>query len=576
MRVDRILGRAGTLFVTAMALGATAVARAEGLFGTAQVQFHRIEGTLPLRRSDGTTRLVPFARDQWIQSYDLNHRAYPRQNVLVQSTLRLNDQFVVGSPERQTVPLGSVRVMHPYATLFASIQPVIAETPLILPGATPVDSATATSVRLERRETQLVGRLAVPNWPSLDLRWLGRRNEPVNLGGNGGVIVAGEKSRQRTARLGYAREAWNAYAEWSDQKFEREVQGTISTDQRILRSGVSLHLAPAGRGSLLASYDLTDTRSGFSGSRTAHTLAHSAQLNGDWRHTPKLVTQVNGNLRSSTSTQTVTGTLTDAEGALLTNYYFTPRVRATAGGGTRTVRTTSGQRLLSYFTTLAAADGEVRHDWTANSLLSNTVNWDPERGTFAVQTVGGYSRMRLHGRGQLDGDLQFTANGDTATALQRYSNSWGLRLSLEPLRSLTLAGSMRSYRVGAELLTATGVTRTRGVDVILRPMLNMDLTASWVSTGLLPSDSPRIETRSATGRWTPWAPLQLTGSWSKSDQVRTSTAITPFRAREIASGRAFVTLSRRLSAAAGFTVANPGSGSSSKEFDAILTWSFGR
>ena len=144
------------------------------------------------------------------------------------------------------------------------------------------------------------------------------------------------------------------------------------------------------------------------------------------------------------------------------------------------------------------------------------------------------------------------------------------------IASLRRDGSLRSYRVGSALFTATGVTRTRGADVVWRPFPGMDLTGSWVSTGLLPNDDPRVETRSLTGRWTPWAPLQLTGTWSKSDQVRTSTAITPFRARELASGRANVTLTRRMSAAGGFTVANPGTENSSKEFDAILTWSFGR
>jgi hypothetical protein len=560
-----------------LSLLAPAPASSEGLFGTAQVQFQRSEDVLFLRQADGSTRRTPFTREQWIQSYDVNHRAYPRTNVLLQSTFRFTDQAVVGRTDRQTVPTGSMRLLHPYASLFASVQPTFTRQPLLALGASAVDSATGTSIRLQRREAQLIGRVAMPSWPTLDLSWIRRSNDPVDLStGAGNAFLPGERNRQRSARVAYDRERWSAYGAWTDQRFERDVSGSVASNQRSLRSGGSLRLAPRPEAGLTIVYDYTDTKSGFENARSTKIRGHSADVNGDWRHSERLVTSLTGNFRRTVSTQLRDGAQNDYEAGLLTSWQPRPGTRLSTGGGARTVRLLAGPRTLGYFTTVAAGEGRVRPGWTVNSLASNTVNWDPERGTFAVQTAGGTSRMLFGKRGQLDGDVQVTANGDTASAPQRWTNAWGLRANVQPLRSLTLAASLRSYRVGPGLLEPTARTRTHGADATWRPFTNFDLTGSWVSTGLLPNDAPRLVTRSMTARLSPRPSFQLSGSWSSSTQERASTVATPFVAREFASARMLLTLSRRLATSGGFTVANPGTDRSAKEYDAIVTWSFGR
>src|ERR1043165_8358901 len=84
-------GRAGVAVAAALvAMGISKAARSEELFGNAQIQFQRVETTTAFLDASGALGSRRVARELWMQSYDVNHRAYPRENVLLQSTLRLS------------------------------------------------------------------------------------------------------------------------------------------------------------------------------------------------------------------------------------------------------------------------------------------------------------------------------------------------------------------------------------------------------------------------------------------------------------------------------------------------------
>lgn len=568
MRVDVGTGRwgwAGAVIVLVLAPGA----RAEGLFGSAQVQFQRVEDFTIVQRADGTFERRPFSREFWLQTYDVNHRAYPRQNLLLQSSIRFTDLAYVRNANQERTPTGSMRLIHPWANFLASTQPSLSRVALIPAGASALDSVNATTITLRRRESQFVGHVAPPRWPTLDLSWLQRSRDAV-------ASAPGEDSRQRNVRLGYDRDTWTTFASWTDQRFERRVPGTVASDQRILRGGGSARFTPAAPVGLTFRYDYTGTRSGFVGARKVDSRTHNADAGGDWRHSERWVTSLTANLRRTVSTQIREGAQNDYETALLSTWQPVPVARVTAGGGVRSVRLLEGMRTLRYVTTVASSDGQLRPGWRTNATASNTFSWDPERGAFGVQGVGGASRMRFGRNARFDADLQLTANGDTAAVASRYSNSWGTQLVLQPLRAWNLSGSLRSYRVGASWLRPSGVSKNRRVDLTWKPMPGADVTGSWSSTGLLPLDSPRQVTRSVAARLSPTASLQLTGNWSRSSQERVSTVGAGFLAREVASGRAQLALSRRLTATGSLTVADPGTDRSSKQYDAVVTWSFGR
>lgn len=570
MRGSGPVGRSWVWGAVLTALLAPTGATAEGMFGTAQVQYQRVEDFLYLVRADGTQELKPYTRELWLQTYDLNHRAYPRQNMLLQSSLRLTELSYSKSADFQRTPFGSMRLLHPYANFYVSSQPTLSRVALVPVGGTAADSARATTLETRRLENQFIGHVAVPKMPTLDVSWITRRTGAV-------ASVPGDQSRQRNARLAYDRETWNTFVSWTDQRSQRRTANVVPMEQGIFRTGAAARTSPMPQLGLHAQYDLTDTRSGFRGAAKASTQTHSAEAGADWRHTTRWNTSLAGNLRSTRTSLLRNRIQNDYESSLSTNWQPLPLTRLTAAGGVRSQRLASGaNRTLEYLTTLAAGDVQVRPGWRANATASNTVNRDPERGAYAVQTVGGTSRMMFGRVNQFDADLNVTVNGDTGSVPQRYSNAWGTRVAIQPLRGITLIGSLRNYRVGPGLLTSTSISRTRGADVLWRPVSTFDVTGSYSVTGVPPGDAPRMVSRSVTGHWAPRSSVQLTGTWSNSSQDRASTSGTGFVGREFASGRAQVAFTRRLSATGGLTVANPGTNRSAKEYDAMVTWSFGR
>ena len=130
--------------------------------------------------------------------------------------------------------------------------------------------------------------------------------------------------------------------------------------------------------------------------------------------------------------------------------------------------------------------------------------------------------------------------------------------------------------MGPRFLQANAVSTTRALDLTWRPMPGMDFTGSFASTGLMPSDRQRVTTQSVLGHFTPRASISLIGSWSRSSQNVTSTGSAQLTGRDIASARAQLTLSRRVAASAGFTVADPGKARETRQVDGVFTWSFGR
>jgi hypothetical protein len=218
----------------------------------------------------------------------------------------------------------------------------------------------------------------------------------------------------------------------------------------------------------------------------------------------------------------------------------------------------------------------ARRDWQLTGSLTTTTNWDPERGHYSVQTLGFTSRMEARRRAQLDIAWQLTANGDTALTSQAATINWGARLDLTPLRSLTVTGALRAARTGPGLVVVSSVTRTRSLSFSWHPTPAATLVGSYSSTGLLPDDSPRNSTRSLTAQYAPSPRLQFTGVWSKSTQVSAIPVAGGLAGSEIVSGRLQSALTNRLTAAAGASVSDRGQPQSSKQYDATMTWSFGR
>jgi hypothetical protein len=544
-------------------------ARAEGLFGSLQVQAQRIEDVVFVTQPDGT--LVPrqVARSQFVQSYDVNHRDYPREDLLIHTALRFTGISFSNSPNTLRTPEGSIRMVHPWMNLFASRIASTAKVGVGVSGSTAQDTGAVFTVTTKQVEDQIVAHVAPPHWPELVGSWRERERKPTDLS-------PGESSRERMARASYYRDRGSIYAGWSDHHSERTVSAATPLDQTVASAGGSIRLSPLRHTALTAQYDVTDTRSGFTGQRQARTRTDVGEASGTWRPRPTLYGDMNVIYRRTQSTQALRAVQNDWEGVALGTWQRSRGVKFSAGGGTHTVLGLDRDKLVSYLTAIASGDGRVRRDWLANGQVSLTRNFDPVRGRYTVGIAGGSTHMAFSPRAILDGTAQVTTNGDTATVEQRVSSSWNLRLSLIPLRSFTASVGLRSFRVGPRFLHANAVSTTRGLDLTWRPMPKMDITGSFASTGLMPYDNQRVTTQSVLGHYAPNASLSLIGTWSHSSQKVTSTGSAQLTGHEIASARAQLALSRRLTASAGFTVAEPGRPQRTRQVDGVVTWSFGR
>jgi len=544
-------------------------ARAEGLFGSLQVQAQRIEDVVYVTQSDGT--LVPrrVARSQFLQTYDVNRRDYPREDLLIHSSFRFTGISFANSSNSLRTPEGSIRVVHPWANLFASRIATTSKVGIGASGAVTPDTAAALTVTTKQIEDQVVAHVAPPHWPDLTASWRTRER-------NASDLSPGEESRERMARASYYRDRGSIYVGWSDHHVERKVANPAPLDQSVASAGGSYRLSPLPHTSLTAQYDLTDTRSGFTGQRTTRTRSDVGEATGNWRPAPKLSGDVNVLWRRTESTQLLRSVQNDWETVALGTWQHSRAARFSAGGGAHTVLGLGRSSVVSYLTAIASSDGRVRRNCQANGQLSWTRNLDPLRGRYSVGIAGGSTHTVLGPRAGLDGTLQLTTNGDTASANERTSSTWNLRLNLIPLRSFTASVGLRSFRVGPRFLHASAASTTHGADLTWRPMPGMDFTGSFASTGLMPDDRQRVTTQSVLGHYAPRASISILGSWSRSSQNVTSTGSAQLTGREIASARAQLTMSRRVAVSAGVTVADPGHARATRQMDGVLTWSFGR
>ena len=562
-------GLAGPCGALLLVLALVPPARAEGLFGSLQVQAQRIEDVVFETKPDGT--LVPrqVVRSQFLQTYDVNRRDYPRDDLLIHSALRFTGISFANSANSLRTPEGSLRVVHPWANLFASRLVTNSKVSLNVTGSLAPDTAAGLTVTTRQVEDQLVAHIAPPRWPEFTGSWR-RRDRGAS------ELAPGEESRERVARASYYRERGSIYVGYSDHHAERKVASPTPLDQRVASAGGSFRVSPLRHVGLSVQYDLTDTRSGFAGQRTARTRSDVGEASANWRPKPTLFGDANLLWRRTESTQLLRSVQNDWEGTALATWQRSRGTRLSAGGGTHTVLGLGRDAMVSYLTAIVSGDGRVRRDWRANGQLSFTRNYDPIRGRYSVGVAGGSTHMGFSPRAWLDGTAQLTANGDTASANERAASTWNLRLSLIPLRSLTASLGLRAFRVGPRFVHASAVSTTRGLDVTWRPMPGMDFTGSFASTGLMPDNRQRVTTQSVLGHVSPRPSISITGTWSHSSQNVTSTGGAQLTGRDIASARAQLTPSRRLALSAGFTVAEPGRARETKQMDAVATWSFGR
>lgn len=558
----RARGWGGACACAVAVVGAAVAAAAQPLSGHLQAQYQDVQQTVRRLARDGSLRDTTISSRFWIQSYQLNHAARVGENLDVVSQLRLTDLAYQGIASQSRTPYGALRVSHPLFGLSGSFRPATSVTAI-------GDTANSPSVRTRTQEALLSGYLSAPNLPRLDGSWIRRHRSrdgqtPEDLG------------YTRSLQTTWDRGPLNVRGGYSDLIHEPSGFGTRSTAQRSVTSGAALRAAPRPALSVGMDADFSHTRIEDSRGAGNRTQTLSGALTAGLRQSRRADWAMNYSVRRLEIAGPGASRLDDHDAALLLDLHPAPALRATLAGGARTARTASVNGLTRYASATAAFDGVVRPNWRGIASVSHVTSWNPGQAVFGVESFRGGSSFHLRQGFDATTDFQVTSNGDSAARGARLVMQAGSGLTATPWRGLTVVLAERRYRSGPNLFDAQSISHSAGLDLRWKPARTLDVTASLSRAGALPRDDPRVSTAQGTARWSHGPRLQLSGSWTRSDQVRAQSSAAQLPGREVMGGRLLLGLGRDLVFNAGMNVVDPRQATRARQLDATLTRSFGR
>ncbi|MEQ1834172.1 MAG: hypothetical protein ABL977_14070, partial [Candidatus Eisenbacteria bacterium] len=231
MRADRVVVRAVLAVTSVFALAPSA--QAQSITGFAQGQYQIYDQNVTRNGVLQSQRV-----ERWVQTFELQHFATPRNDLRVMSSFRLSELAYRGLPDQSRSPQGSIQVTHPWANFFAAYRPTTVTGGLGPSGfVATADSGRARTLTSRAQETLLSGQVAPPSWPRLDVAWTRRHR-------NRDEISPEEAGVTRTARMAWSNDQLNLYSSLGDQHTERGGVATGNT-QRTAGAGGALHLLPA-------------------------------------------------------------------------------------------------------------------------------------------------------------------------------------------------------------------------------------------------------------------------------------------------------------------------------------------
>lgn len=564
MRVDPACRLALLAAATVFALALASVAQAQSFTGYAQGQYQVYDQNIT---RDGILQRQRVER--WVQTFELQHFATPRNDLRVLSSFRLSDLAYRGLPDQSRSPQGSLQVTHPWANLFAAYRPTTVTGGLGPAGVVAAaDSGRTRTLTTRAQETILSGQIAPPAWPRLDVAWTRRHRDRDE-------ISAEEAGITRTARMAWSNDQLNLYSSIGDQHTERSGVNTGST-QRTASAGAALHLIPRAGANLDLSYDLNDAKVGNPARNSGSSRGHNAALNGAYR--PGGLTSWAGSWlwRRNESRGPQGFTSEDHEGTL--QYTLDPSgpFRFTAASGARTLRQVDGSRpLATSVSGVASLDGRVRSDWTGVASFTHVTNWEPTRGHWSVEAMRAGSQMRLARGLELSGDAQVSTSDDTTLRNVNTNTEANVRARFSPWRAFTAGWTARLSRLGDGLLQGgAGAARSAMWDVRWRPVPKLELTGTTAAA--VARGGASTTTHTAGMRWAAHARLQITGDWSRSSDARTTPGTQLVSGREIATAHVLALITRKLQLDAAAGVADRDSPRENRQATVTLTWAFGR
>ena len=550
-------------------------AAADAPYGSVQVQYQRSDDAAFFERGDGSFELRRARQEYFIRALDIRQQTYLRTDLMMEASLRISERDVVDSRSFSRVPVGGIRLVHPYLQVTASHQPGWERTALGsaagFAAGTRADSV-AREVNVHSRQSIFAAHLALPRLPRLDVTWVERQRRTDTGPGNRG--------RTRSARVTLDRDRYSAYASVNQSRFAMDAPGAPATEQTALMGGGSYVFAPRSNVSMRAQYDVSDVLTRSGGDTRPSLVSHTALLDGDWRHGPKWTTNSSLQWRRTATGTAAVRPQSSEEGALTSRYQFARRSQGIGVAGFRSVSVLGAggpqDGYQKYATAMATIDAPVRRRLGLAATASHTTTWDPDRSPYGVQVLSATTRGNVSRRLSADFNWQISATGDSSAANSRYSNAWALRVQGAPLRSLQGLVAFRAQRSGPGLLRPNSATRGLSAEVRWRPVPRLELFGQYSGTRIEPSQTTNLSTRMLSLRFEPSSAWQYYASWTRSEQRVQVSVAGQLSGREVLTTRVQYAPSRKLAANASLSYNDPGRDEESRRLDTTLVWSFGR
>jgi hypothetical protein len=517
--------------------------------GVAEVQYSRLS-------------LLDPANDVewWLTSLQLDYSSRFRKVYEFSSQFQFTDQKYVGRPDRQRLPVGSLRLAHPLFGLFGSYRPIRV-----------TDSRNMTT---GQQELNLTGYFQRTGLPRLSAAW-NRRNQDASGQFPGSVAV------RRSLMANYELGRLNLHAGYGDLAHENRTPAGRRGSENNFNAGSGIRFENR-KANAVFQYDYNQSRRRVDGARDATSRVHAASANGGLEFSTRTSASLSYSFRNVGATPSSPVSQVEHDGALSLVHRPLRAVQLSTGAGVRSVSIAERDETESFVMTSASAEGNARPGWKLGASANQSWNWLPGDRARPIQSVRSNTRMRLTKGLEAIGEASLSradrpgARADTITSATQVTWQTAAGLRAVPLRSVTLNANLRRYRTGTTLLGDGLASTTYTTSLDWRVSDKLQLNGSWGHAGGFVQNAPDRSTLQAAVQWTPSRSVQASGSYTRANQQLLDPGTSLTAAREAYGAWVAVALTRDLHTTIRYTEADPGLPTRTRQVSATLSQSLWR
>ena len=561
----------GGVGVVVLAAIAALPGRCWALSSQLAVQFHRVEEFVRLVRPDGTPFDTTLTNDVWTQMFGIRHSQRLGASTTLSSQFDWSDNYYVGQVFRNQTPSGRVSIASSTYAFSANYQQTLART-AFTPASGFLASGVAPATQVSSvgsQRLQVAGFLSLPRLPRIDLSWQRDHRNTYSFSPQ-------QTNISRSVRLSQSLGPMSVRFGYSDAARGVASARVQAPYQSAWDAQAGFGVTPRPEFSFGSQYTFSTVRRNVDTGVLDRNTTHGLSVGGGYRPRKDLSLDLAYAFRHSELGPNRRFVTVGHDGSLGLSYRPLPIASLGLAGALRTDATVGQVNVARSIVGSARVGGRMRHGWDADASASPSWSWDRFRSGITLDNVAGRSQFELrHGLTlTTDGQLSF---GSVASATgERTVATASVGVITHPFRAFDLSASQGSYRAGPRLAHATSRSRTQSLDLSWRPVRSVAFQAGLSQAGAQPNNRPRTSTGRYELRWQPSGGMSLATVYTRSNSQQTGAFSSQITGHESLAARLSALLGRSTQLSAGFAVTDPGASSSSRQYDASITKTFGR